>query len=124
MGLNKRVFDTNILIDYLNGIVEAAKELKLYKEKYISIITYMEILVGVKDLNEEKIIRSFLNSFRTCELSTKIAEQAIAIRRITKVKLPDTIVYATAKEKGCILISRNTKDFKEPAPDIRVPYTL
>ena len=124
MGLNKRVFDTNILIDYLNGIVEAAKELKLYKEKYISIITYMEILVGVKDLNEERIIRSFLNSFRTCELSTKIAEQAIAIRRITKVKLPDAIVYATAKEKGCILISRNTKDFKEPAPDIRVPYKL
>ncbi len=120
----KAVFDTNILIDYLNGIWEAAEELKLYKAKHISITTYMEVLVGVEGQEEEKIVRSFLSSFKVHKLSIEIAEQAIFIRRETKVKLPDAVVYATAKEEGCILVTRNTKDFKEGTPDVRVPYKL
>ena len=40
------------------------------------------------------------------------------------MKIPDAIVYATAKEENCILVTRNTKDLKEDWPDIRVPYVL
>ncbi len=42
----KAVFDTNILIDYLNGFKQAKKELSLYEEKLISVITRIEVMTG------------------------------------------------------------------------------
>jgi hypothetical protein len=41
------VFDTNIVIDALNGISEADTEFGLYERVIISRVTWMEILVGV-----------------------------------------------------------------------------
>lgn len=42
----KALFDTNILIDYLNGIAAAKKELDLYESRAISIVTWMEVMSG------------------------------------------------------------------------------
>jgi HSP90 family molecular chaperone len=42
----KALFETNILIDYLNGIAAAKTELGRYVDKATSVITWMEILVG------------------------------------------------------------------------------
>ena len=120
----KAVFDTNILVDYLSGIEEAKSELNLYKTKLISIITQIEILVGVEKEEEENVVRSFLLSFEVRELTRSIAEEAVRIRRETRMKVPDAIVYATVKEEGCSVVSRNTKDFKAESPDVRVPYQL
>ena len=48
----KALFDTNILIDYLLGYEEAAKEIELYDDIFISVITKMEVLVGANKDNE------------------------------------------------------------------------
>ena len=120
----KAVFDTNILIDYLNGIEAAKAELALYRIRQISIITFIEVMVGAKDLSEEKVIRGFLSTFEMVELSAEIAKEAILIRKELRLKVPDSIVYATARSQGCLLVSRNNKDLKPEWPDIRVPYTL
>ena len=40
------VFDTNVVIDALNGLSEADAEFDLYERVIISRITWMEILVG------------------------------------------------------------------------------
>ena len=40
------LFDTNILIDYLNGVEAARTELGRYSDKAISLITWMEVMVG------------------------------------------------------------------------------
>ena len=40
------LFDTNIFIDMLNGVHEAATELGRYDFPAISTITYMELRVG------------------------------------------------------------------------------
>ena len=42
----KALLDTNILIDYLRGVGAARTELGRYQDKAISIITWMEVLVG------------------------------------------------------------------------------
>lgn len=42
----KALFDTNILIDFLNAVPHAREELALYKDKAISVISWMEVLVG------------------------------------------------------------------------------
>jgi predicted nucleic acid-binding protein len=119
----KAVFDTNFLIDYLNGIDAAREELARYRVRQISIITFIEVLVGAK-AGEEKAIRGFLATFQIIELSAEIAKEAIAIRKELRLKIPDAIVYATARSQGCLLVSRNTKEFKSEWPDIRVPYNF
>jgi predicted nucleic acid-binding protein len=119
----KVLFDSNILIDYLLGIEEARKELELYNEHYISVITKMEILVGTSKVNEE-ITREFLSSFTIIDLTQEIAEIAIGIRKKTKIKLPDAIIWATAKSFNGLLITRNIKDFSSQAADIKIPYQI
>lgn len=43
------LFETNILIDYLNGIPQAMEELGLYDERAISIVAWMEV-IGAKEV--------------------------------------------------------------------------
>ena len=44
----KALFDTNILVDHLNAVPEARAELRRYAEKAVSIITWMEVMVGTR----------------------------------------------------------------------------
>jgi hypothetical protein len=120
----KAFFDTNILVDYLIGIEAAKHELQRYEHLFISIITWMEVMVGVDDPEEEKTIRTFLNHFSVQYINRNIAELAVQIRRKEKVRLPDAIIWATARESGYILVTRNTRDFDPEHPGIRVPYTI
>ena len=120
----KAVFDTNILVDYLAGIEAAKDELARYRIRQISIITVIELMVGAQDAGQEASIRGFLSSFEVLELSTEIAHEAIRLRRQLRLKIPDAIVYATARTQGCLLVSRNTRELKPDWPDIRIPYRL
>ena len=120
----KVVADTNILIDYLNGLSKAKKELELYEEVHISIISWMEALIGARSEEEEKIIRGFLKTLKVQEVNSPISERAIKIRKEKKIKLPDAIIWATAQELEGLLITRNTKDFPKKDPQIRVPYVI
>ena len=43
------VVDTNILIDYLNGSVKAQRELRSFEVVYISLVSWMELLVGATE---------------------------------------------------------------------------
>jgi predicted nucleic acid-binding protein len=122
MGFMKAVFDTNILIDYLIGNLLAKKEIEQYQSPQISIITKMEILVGVTD--NEEIIKEFLNGFNIILLNDEIAEIAVNIRKENKIKIPDAIIWATAKYTDSLLITRNTKDFQGLGADIKIPYNI
>ena len=120
----KAVFDTNILVDYLNGIAAANHEIERYEEIAISIVTWMEVLAGADDAEEEAITREFLSRFKVQPVEKAVAERATKIRRQHKLKLPDAIIWATAKELGRILVTRNTKDFSEKDAGVRVPYRV
>ncbi len=120
----KAVFDSNILIDYLHGIANAADVLNQYSEKIISIITYMEVLAGVGSAESEAITRTFLANFEVRPLSQEIAEKAIELRKLHRQKLPDAIIFATAKVEGSLFLTRNTKDFDAAQVDVRIPYQI
>lgn len=49
------VFDTNILIDYLNGKVKAKNTIEQYDQIAISVITYIEIMVSIKDVHKKML---------------------------------------------------------------------
>jgi predicted nucleic acid-binding protein len=120
----KGLFDTNVLVNYLQGIPAARDELNRYTARLISVITWMEVLAGCRDANEKAVVRWFLKAFRTIELSAAIAERAVTLRRQTRLKLPDAIIQATAQEHNALLVTRNTKDFDPALPGVRVPYDL
>lgn len=119
----KALFDTNILIDYLNGVEAARQEIGRFEHRYISTITWMEVMVGA-DPAEETQVRAFLERFSQIAITPLIAEQSVGLRRQRRMRLPDAIIWASAKVEGAVLITRNTKDLPADAPDVRVPYRL
>ena len=119
----KAVLDTCILIDHLRGIAAALEEMERYDERSISIVTWMEVLVGATPSNDAAL-RSFLDNFSVVPVDTTIAEEAIRIRKARKLRLPDAIIAATANASGALLVTRNTKDFDPSDPGIRVPYQI
>lgn len=118
----KALLDTNILIDYLNGIPDAGKEIGRYRDKAISLITWMEVMAGAT-VRDEQIIKTFLAQFEMLPIDATVSAEAVAIRRARKIKLPDAIILATARTTGRLLVTRNTKDFPAGQDvDVRMPY--
>ena len=118
----KALFDTNILIDYLNGIPDAGKEIGRYREKAISLITWMEVMAGAT-AQDEPVIKAFLSQFELLPIDSTVSTEAVAICRTRRIKLPDAIILATARTGDRLLITRNTKDFPAGLDvDVRMPY--
>ena len=119
----RALFDTNILIDYLNGVAAAKAEIARYERPAISVISWIEVLAGTKPGNDAET-RKYLSSFERIELTETIADRAVALRRKAKIRVPDAIILATALVENLLLVTRNTKDFATDEPGIRVPYRI
>jgi hypothetical protein len=120
----RALFDTNILVDYLNGREEARAELGRHEGKLISVITWAEVLVGARGAAEEQATLAFLATFEVAAADLDVSEEAVRLRRGRRVRLPDALIWATARRRGALLVTRNTKDFPRDDPGVRVPYTL
>jgi hypothetical protein len=118
------VIDTNVLVDYLRGIPQARRELAHYQRPAISLITWMEILIGASTDAEERVLRTFLQRFEALAITDAVGDRAVQLRRAHRIRLPDAIIWATAEVAGMILVTRNTRDFPQDHPGIRVPYEI
>ena len=118
----KAFFDTNILIDYLNGVDAARVELERHSDRLISAVTWMEVLIGVRSDEEEDVVEMFLRDFTVVDTTRRVAREAILLRRRSRMKLPDALVWASAQTESALLVTRNTKDFPAADPGVRVPY--
>jgi hypothetical protein len=75
-AMNIAVFDTNIVIDALNGLEQADKEYQRYQQVYISLITWMEVMVGAKE--GDRLTEDFLRMyFVVLPITQEIAEQTV-----------------------------------------------
>jgi len=117
------VFDTNVLIDYLNGVEKARQEIDRYQERAISVITWIEVMVGARNEEEEGVIRDFLDAFGLLEVDRETGEEAARLRRTYRMRVRDAIVWATARTRRALFVTRNTKDFPANDPGVRVPYS-
>ncbi len=119
----KALFDTNILIDYLNGIEASLRELSKHDERLISPISWMEVMVGTLQ-EEEADVRAFLSTFRQVSIDSEVAEEAVVARRTIGLKLPDAIIWASARVSDALLVTRKDRDFPADHPGVRNPYEL
>ena len=119
----KALLDTNVLIDALKGFPQARAELERYENPAISIITWMEVMVGAETA-VAPATQAFLAGFTLIALDDKIAARAVALRKQHRIRLPDAIIWAPAQTRNMLLVTRNTKDFPAGDPAVRMPYRL
>ena len=111
------LLDSNTIIDYLEGTMppHALNEIdKIVNQRArISVITQMEILgwFGATPV-QLKLPNEFVADAIVLDLTTGIINQTIMLRQNYKIKLPDSIIAATALFYDLILLSRNNADFK------------
>lgn len=118
------LLDSCILIDVLAGSVNATEYVRHLRGGAISQITWMEVMVGAVGAEEERTVRALLAAFEVVPLDDSVAEEAVLLRRARRLKLPDAIIFATARVHGRDLATRNTRDFTEGEPGVIVPYRL
>ncbi len=117
------LLNTNVLIYILNKTRPSASELitQASPEKIaISIVTWMEVLTGTSPVNDLET-RELLNRFKRIELTEAIVDETIAVRKRSKLKLPDAVIYASALVTGRTLVTYNTRDFPLGTPSVRNP---
>lgn len=110
--------DTNAIIYYLKGDVKAVDQFRDVLSRdvplYISAITEIE-LFGFPDISREEILKieNILSTLAIIPVDSRIARIAGELRRIYRLKTPDSAVAATAMFTGSTLITRNVHDFKK-----------
>jgi len=119
----KALLDTNVLIDFLGGAKAARKELSRYDDAAVSIVSWMEVMVGTPKGAEDQT-RQFLSRFSLVALSQPVAERAIELRHAHRLKPPDAIIWASAQVEHRLFVTRNSKDFPISDPGVRMPYRL
>ena len=82
----KALFDTNILIDYLRGVEAARQELGRYSAKAISIVSWMEVMVGTRP-EVAPATRAFLDSFERLSLRA-VADETEPLASCPATTLP------------------------------------
>ena len=70
------------------------------------------------------MLRGFLGRVEVADVDRRTAEEAVRLRRSGRIRLPDAIVWATARVRQAVLVTRNTKDFPADDPGVRVPYSV
>ena len=120
------LLDSVILIDHLNDIPPAVSFVTglNVKKTAISVISYAEILTGVRENSLQKV-KAFLQQYTIMNIDKEVAERAAELRKINKWKLPDAVQAALAVHYGIKLYTRNTRDFDpETHTFVEIPYTL
>jgi len=122
-GKNRFLLDTNIILGFLNGhkmISDFFQKFLTEKELYVSQISRMELL-GYPTITaeEEGCIHHFLSLVKILPISDSICNQAIVLRRQTRLKLPDALIAATAICFDLKLVTCDTDLLNTHIPDLQ-----
>ena len=111
------MFDSDVLIWYLRRNPVAIRLVDETPSREIAVVSYMEVLRGVRDKKELRDLKSFLAEFhfRMLPLSENIGQRAAIYVEEFCLKIAmsvaDALLAATAVEFGLPLATGNTKHF-------------
>lgn len=113
------LFDTDVLIWAFRGYPSAQKEIDNDDCRFISAVTYMELIQGARNKAEQMKIKKFLRAldFEILPLNENVSHRATILMEEFALKsgiqLADALIFATACENSLCLCSANKKHFKE-----------
>ena len=117
------LLDTNILIDVLRGEAPALAWLEQQQRPLISVISWIEVLVGCRE-GENDPVEAWLGTFPRLPIDDAIALETVRLRQRHGLKIPDAIILATARCSDLSLATRNSRDFPLALGDVVHPYAL
>lgn len=121
--MKKALLDTNIITAFLKGntaVVErVAQYINVHEKLTVSIISYYEILRGLKDLGSKKKLQAFEKFVNGCEVEElgisvmdKAADIYVNLKNEGKlVEDADILIAATAMNMGFAVVTDNVKHF-------------
>lgn len=111
MSGNSVVLDTNIVLYLLDGD-RVLSDLLYQKKLYLSFISQLELL-GFRGITSKQNIEisKFIQDCIVIDINEEIKQDVILLRKHSKLKLPDSIVLATARFLNVPLITSDA-DFK------------
>jgi predicted nucleic acid-binding protein len=120
------LIDTDVLIDYLRGQVEAVSYLESLTEALlVSAVTVAELYAGVREGAERVALDEFIRAFEIVPVDEDVAIKGGLYRRdygrSHSTGLADALIAATADLRQAELVSLNKKHFPMLASVI-VPY--
>lgn len=112
------VIDTDVLIWYMKGNQNAYKTIENSKLFSISVVTYIELVQGMRDKNELNNLRRALNAWGTkiLYISEEISVKAMFFVEqhflSHSIQLADALIGATAISHGLPILTGNDKHYK------------
>jgi predicted nucleic acid-binding protein len=122
------IFDTDVLVWFMRGKSEAAKALaSVPKEsRFISVITYLELIQGIRDKAELKLLKEMFpqTGLTILPLSENIGQVASDLMEKFKLssglEVQDALIAASASAYQDTLYTGNLKHFKGLAYKLRL----
>ena len=115
--------DTDVLIWFLRGRSSAREAIARCRSVELSAVTYMELVQGVRDKNELRMLRRTirLNGWRILPLAEDISHRATmyieGYALSDGLRVADALIAASAVQSGAALMTANTRHY-ECIPDI------
>ena len=112
------VIDTDVLIWYMKGNKNAYKTIEDSKNFFISVVTYMELVQGMRDKNELNKLRRALHVWNSkiLYISEEISVKAMFFVEqhylSHSIQLADALIGATAISHGLPILTGNDKHYK------------
>ncbi len=111
------LIDTDVLIWYIKGNKKAYKTVEQYNGFSISVITYMELVQGMRNKHELNILRKTMCNWnvKIIYISEEISAKAMFYVEqhflSHSVQLADALIAATAAAHGLPILTGNNKHY-------------
>jgi predicted nucleic acid-binding protein len=112
------VIDTDVLIWYLKGNDSAYRAIEDLQHFFISVVTYMELVQGMRNKNELNSLRKALYAWnaKILYISEEISVKAMFFVEqyflSHSIQLADALISATAISHGIPILTGNDKHYK------------
>ncbi len=112
------MIDTDVLIWYLKGNLKAKKTIDNLEDFYISVITYMELVQGLRNKRELTLFRAAVNNWnaKILQVNEDISTMAMFLVEqhylSNSLFLADALIASTALTNGLTLLTANIKHYK------------
>ena len=111
--------DTDVLVWYMRGNVKAKRAIQNLKSFSISVVTYIELVQGLRNKEELNVLRNSLkgwnadNIYINEEISTKAMFLVEQYYLSHSIRLADALIGATSVINGLPLLTSNIKHYKK-----------
>jgi len=112
------IIDTDVLIWYMKGNEKAYKAIERANNFFISVVTYMELVQGMRNRKELNSLRRSIHSWdaKVLYISEEISSKAMFYVEqhflSHSLQLADALIGATAVAYGLPILTGNDKHYK------------